>query len=185
MFLFQMIDYVVSNGNGYTVLSVYEYAYWTEELDTPYSLKVDTSYSQLSDQNIKAKVDRKSIALKDEELNIVMKSVRLRYCEDEEYAMLAETSRQFLKKEMRRPKSCFTRECPKPPKDKNQIAFVGGSWSDSGEEDDEKVKDEMCLVAHASSDVCSESSYFSDENSSIDDLALDNEYDKLCKMSLR
>ncbi|GJW82496.1 retrovirus-related pol polyprotein from transposon TNT 1-94 [Tanacetum coccineum] len=77
------------------------------------------------------------------------------------------------------------RECPKPPKDKNQRAFVGGSWSDSGEEDDEKVKDEMCLVAHASSEVCFESSYFSDENSSIDDLALDNEYDKLCKMSLK
>ncbi|GJV95833.1 hypothetical protein Tco_1547410 [Tanacetum coccineum] len=68
-------------------------------------------------------------------------------------------------------------ECPKPPKDKNQRAFVRGSWSDSGEEDDEKVKDEMCLVAHASSEVCSESSYFSDENSSIDDFTLDNEYD--------
>ncbi|GKE80441.1 alpha/beta hydrolases superfamily protein, partial [Tanacetum coccineum] len=36
-------------------------------------------------------------------------------------------------------------ECPKPPKDKNQIAFVGGSWSDSGEEDDEKVNNETCL----------------------------------------
>ncbi|GJS73289.1 hypothetical protein Tco_0706130 [Tanacetum coccineum] len=56
--------------------------------------------------------------------------------------------------------------------DKNQRAFVRGSWSNSGEEDDEKVKDETCLVAHASSEVCSESSYFSDENSSIDDLAL-------------
>ncbi|GJS64267.1 hypothetical protein Tco_0678831 [Tanacetum coccineum] len=54
-----------------------------------------------------------------------------------------------------------------------------------GKEDDEKVKNETCLVAHASSEVCSESSYFSDENSSIDDLALDNEYDKLCKMSLK
>ncbi|GKB87191.1 zf-CCHC domain-containing protein [Tanacetum coccineum] len=73
-------------------------------------------------------------------------------------------------------------ECPKPPKDKNQRAFVEGSWSDSGKEDDEKVKNETCLVAHASSEVCSESTYFSDENSSIDDLALDNEYDKLCKM---
>ncbi|GKD10494.1 zf-CCHC domain-containing protein [Tanacetum coccineum] len=67
-------------------------------------------------------------------------------------------------------------ECPKPPKDKNQRAFVRGSWSDSGEEDDEKVKDETCLVAQASNEVCSESSYFSDENSSIDDLVLDNEY---------
>ncbi|GKC27375.1 zf-CCHC domain-containing protein [Tanacetum coccineum] len=34
------------------------------------------------------------------------------------------------------------RECPKPPKDKNQRAFVGGSWIDGGEEDDEKAKDE-------------------------------------------
>ncbi|GJT53490.1 retrovirus-related pol polyprotein from transposon TNT 1-94 [Tanacetum coccineum] len=43
-------------------------------------------------------------------------------------------------------------ECPKPPKDKNQRAFVGGSWSDSGEEDDEKAKDETCLMAQASSE---------------------------------
>ncbi|GKB77240.1 retrovirus-related pol polyprotein from transposon TNT 1-94, partial [Tanacetum coccineum] len=45
-------------------------------------------------------------------------------------------------------------ECPKPPKDKNQRAFVRGSWSDSSEEDDEKVKEETCLVAHASSEIC-------------------------------
>nr|GEV88129.1 hypothetical protein [Tanacetum cinerariifolium] len=76
-------------------------------------------------------------------------------------------------------------ECPKPPKDKNQRVFVGDSCSDSGEEDDENIKDETCLVAQTSNEVCSDSSYFSDENSSIDDLALDNEYDKLCKMSLK
>ncbi|GKG07149.1 hypothetical protein Tco_0330118 [Tanacetum coccineum] len=40
-------------------------------------------------------------------------------------------------------------ECPKPPRDKNQRAFLGGSWSDSGEEDDEKIQDETCLVAQA------------------------------------
>ncbi|GKB66667.1 copia protein, partial [Tanacetum coccineum] len=57
--------------------------------------------------------------------------------------------------------------------------------SDRGEEDDENVKEETCLVAQASNEVCSDSSYFSDKNSSIDDLALDNEYDKLCKMSLK
>ncbi|GKA28314.1 retrovirus-related pol polyprotein from transposon TNT 1-94 [Tanacetum coccineum] len=66
------------------------------------------------------------------------------------------------------------REIPKSPKEKNQRALVGGSWSDSGEEDDEKDKDETCLMAQASSEVCSESSYFSDENSSIDDFVLDN-----------
>ncbi|GKB86688.1 zf-CCHC domain-containing protein [Tanacetum coccineum] len=135
--------------------------------------------------------------------------------EDEEYAMAVRDFKKFFKRRgrfVRQPwndKKTFQRsrddkngksdrkcfrcgdpnhligECPKPPKDKNQRAFVGGSWSDSGEDDDEKVKDETCLVAHASSEVCSESSYFSDENSSIDDIALDNEYDKLCKMSLK
>ncbi|GKA75919.1 retrovirus-related pol polyprotein from transposon TNT 1-94 [Tanacetum coccineum] len=46
------------------------------------------------------------------------------------------------------------RDCLKPPKDKNQRAFVRGSWSDSGEEDDEKAKDEMCLMDQASSEIC-------------------------------
>ncbi|GKB77857.1 zf-CCHC domain-containing protein [Tanacetum coccineum] len=135
--------------------------------------------------------------------------------EDEEYAMTVRDFKKFFKRRgrfVRQPQNdkkmfqrsrddkngksdrkCFRcgdpnhliEECLKPPKDKNQRAFVRGSWSDSGKEDDEKVKNEMCLVAHASSEVCSESSYFSDENSSIDDLALDNEYDKLCKMSLK
>nr|GEU40782.1 alpha/beta hydrolases superfamily protein [Tanacetum cinerariifolium] len=45
------------------------------------------------------------------------------------------------------------RECPKPPKYLNQRNFVRGSWSDSGEEDDEKVKDKACLVAQASSEI--------------------------------
>ncbi|GJV70241.1 retrovirus-related pol polyprotein from transposon TNT 1-94 [Tanacetum coccineum] len=131
---------------------------------------------------VKAKVERKSLALKakkessDEECSTSGSK-------DEEYAMTNGKS----------DRKCFRcgdpnhliGESPKPPKDKNQRAFVGGSWSDSGEEDDEKVKNKTCLVAQASSEVCSESSYFSDENSSIDDLVLDNEYDKLCKMSLK
>ncbi|GKC29527.1 retrovirus-related pol polyprotein from transposon TNT 1-94 [Tanacetum coccineum] len=45
-------------------------------------------------------------------------------------------------------------ECLKPPKDKNQRAFVEGSWSDSGKEDDENAKDEACLMAHASGEIC-------------------------------
>ncbi|GJV82566.1 hypothetical protein Tco_1522464, partial [Tanacetum coccineum] len=101
--------------------------------------------------------------------------------EDEEYAMAVRDFKKFFK---RRDQNHLIGECPKPPRDKNQRAFVRGSWSDSGEEDDEKIQDKTCLVAQAPNEVCSESSYFSDENSSIDDLALDNEYDKLCKMSL-
>nr|GEY69675.1 copia protein [Tanacetum cinerariifolium] len=41
------------------------------------------------------------------------------------------------------------RECLKPPRDKNQRAFVRGSWSDSGEEDDEKIQYKACLAAQA------------------------------------
>ncbi|GJT69027.1 retrovirus-related pol polyprotein from transposon TNT 1-94 [Tanacetum coccineum] len=104
--------------------------------------------------------------------------------EDEEYVMAVRDFKKFFKRRgrfMRQPRNdkktfqrsrddkngksdrkCFRcgdpnhliGECPKPPKDKNQRAFVGGSWSDSGEEDDEKVKNKTCLVAHASSEIC-------------------------------
>ncbi|GJY00100.1 zf-CCHC domain-containing protein [Tanacetum coccineum] len=178
------------------------------------NLKVHEMIIKKDSEIVKAKVKRKSLALKakkessDEECSTSGS-------EDEEYAMAVRDFKKFFKRRgrfVRQPRNdkktfqrsrddktgkndrkCFRYgdpnhligECPKPPKDKNQKAFVGGSWSDSGEEDDEKVKDETCLVAHASSEVCSESSYFSDENSSIDDIDLDNEYDKLCKMSLK
>ncbi|GKE97168.1 hypothetical protein Tco_1582023, partial [Tanacetum coccineum] len=62
--------------------------------------------------------------------------------EDEEYAMAVRDFKKFFKRI----------ECPNPPKDKNQRAFVGGSWSNSGEEDDEKAKVDTCLVAQASNE---------------------------------
>nr|GEW69014.1 hypothetical protein [Tanacetum cinerariifolium] len=135
---------------------------------------------------VKAKDERKSLALKakkessDEECSTSGS-------EDEEYTMVVRDFKKFLREKI---DSCgdpnhLIGECPKPPKDKNQRAFVRDSWSDSGAEDDEKVKNKTCFVAQASSEVCFESSYFSDENSLIDDLVLDNEYDKLCKMSLK
>ncbi|GJW51555.1 retrovirus-related pol polyprotein from transposon TNT 1-94 [Tanacetum coccineum] len=55
-------------------------------------------------------------------------------------------------------------ECPNPPRDKNQRAFIGGSWSDGGEEDNEKIKDETCLIAQASNE-CRET--FSEHDSKI------------------
>ncbi|GKA93364.1 hypothetical protein Tco_0815350 [Tanacetum coccineum] len=122
---------------------------------------------------VKDKGERKSLSLKTKKESSDVECSTFG-SEDEELAMVVRDFKKFFKR----------RECPKPPKDKNQRAFVEGSWSDSDEEDDEKAKDETCLVAKASNEVCSDSSYFSDENSSIDDLTLDNEYDKLCKMSL-
>ncbi|GKE17856.1 zf-CCHC domain-containing protein, partial [Tanacetum coccineum] len=177
-------------------------------------LKIHEMIIKRYSEIVKEKVKRKSLALKakkessDEEF-LTSGS------EDEEYAMVVRDFKKFFQRrgrfvrQPRNDKKTFQRsrddkngksdrkcvrcgdpnhlieECPKPPKDKNQRAFVGGSWSDSGEEDDEKVKNARCLVAQASSEVCFESSYFSDDNSSIDDLVLDNEYDKLCKISLK
>nr|GEY14826.1 zf-CCHC domain-containing protein/UBN2 domain-containing protein [Tanacetum cinerariifolium] len=178
------------------------------------NLKVHKMIIKKDSEIVKEKVVRKSLALKakKESSDEVCSTFG---SEDEEYTIVVRDFKKFFKRRgrfVRQPQNnkktyqrsrddkngksdrrCFRcgdpnhliGECPKAPKDKNQRAFVGGSWSDSGEADDEKVKDEMCLVAHASNEVYSKSSYFSDENSSIDDLALDNEYDKLCKMSLK
>ncbi|GJR39706.1 retrovirus-related pol polyprotein from transposon TNT 1-94 [Tanacetum coccineum] len=41
-------------------------------------------------------------------------------------------------------------ECPKLSRNYNQRAFVGGSWSDSDKDKEEKTKDEKCLMAKAS-----------------------------------
>ncbi|GJW32822.1 retrovirus-related pol polyprotein from transposon TNT 1-94 [Tanacetum coccineum] len=57
--------------------------------------------------------------------------------EDEEYAMA--NGKSDIKCFRCGDPNHLIGECPKPPKDKNQRAFVGGSWSDSGEEDDEKI----------------------------------------------
>ncbi|GJY74193.1 zf-CCHC domain-containing protein [Tanacetum coccineum] len=98
--------------------------------------------------------------------------------EDEEYAMAVRDFKKFFKRRGRfvrksfqrskddkngkRERKCFRcgdpnhiiRECPKPPRSKNQRAFVGGTWSDSREDEEEKTKDETCLVAQASNEIC-------------------------------
>ncbi|GKB32115.1 zf-CCHC domain-containing protein [Tanacetum coccineum] len=76
-------------------------------------------------------------------------------------------------------------ECPKLSRNYNQRAFVGGSWSDSDEEGEEKTKDEKCLMAKASNEVSSETKFFSDDLSSLDEKDLDNEYNRLCKVGLK
>ncbi|GJR14796.1 zf-CCHC domain-containing protein [Tanacetum coccineum] len=76
-------------------------------------------------------------------------------------------------------------ECPKLSKYQNQKAFVGGSWSDSDEDEDEKTKDEKCLMAKDFNEVLSETEYFSDDQSSLDENDLDSEYSRLCKIGLK
>ncbi|GKE88417.1 zf-CCHC domain-containing protein, partial [Tanacetum coccineum] len=127
------------------------------------NLKVHELIIKKDSEIVKAKVERKYLALKtkkessDEECSTSGS-------EDEEYAMMVRDFKNLVFKRrgrfMRQPRNdkktfqrsrddkngksdrkCFRcsdpnhliGECPKPPKDKNQKAFVGGSWSDSGE----------------------------------------------------
>ncbi|GJY90927.1 hypothetical protein Tco_0506123 [Tanacetum coccineum] len=113
-----------------------------------------------------------SLSLDEElfDFRVVKRRVRLwavrdiKKSEDEEYVMAVRDFKKFFKRRgrfVRHPRndkktfqrsrndknrkvkgSAFVGECPKPSRDKNQRAFVGGSWSDSGEEDDEKIQDE-------------------------------------------
>nr|GEW31359.1 alpha/beta hydrolases superfamily protein [Tanacetum cinerariifolium] len=98
------------------------------------NLKVYKMIIKKDSKIVKEKVKRKSVSLKakkessDEECSTSDSK-------DEEYAM-ARMSKTTKRQE---------------PK-----IFVRGTWRDSSEEDDEKVKDETCLVAHASSEICLE-----------------------------
>ncbi|GJR11630.1 retrovirus-related pol polyprotein from transposon TNT 1-94 [Tanacetum coccineum] len=147
------------------------------------NLKVYEMIIKKDSEIVKAKVKRKSITLKGKKESSDEECLTFG-SENEEYAMAVRDFKKFFKRrgrfvrQPRNDKKTFQRsrddknnksdrkcfrcgdpnhliiECPKPPKDKNQIAFVRGSWSDSSEEGDEKVKDETCLVAHASSEIC-------------------------------
>ncbi|GJY42461.1 hypothetical protein Tco_0429731 [Tanacetum coccineum] len=104
------------------------------------NLKVHEMIIKKDSEIVKAKVEKKSFALKAKKVS-----------SDEECSNFSGCDR-------RRVCTWPVRECPKPPRDKNQRAFDGGSWSDSGEEDDEKVKDKACPVAHVSSEGYSQNS---------------------------
>ncbi|GJZ90433.1 retrovirus-related pol polyprotein from transposon TNT 1-94 [Tanacetum coccineum] len=131
------------------------------------SLSLDELIGNLKVHEMIIKKDFKIVKAKGERISLALKTKKessdeeclTSGSEDKEYAMAFRDFKKFFKRR--------------------------GRFGDSSEEDDQKANDETCLVAQASSEVCSESSYFSDENSSIDDLISDREYDKLCKMSLK
>nr|GEX63530.1 retrovirus-related Pol polyprotein from transposon TNT 1-94 [Tanacetum cinerariifolium] len=101
------------------------------------NLKVHEMIIKKDSKIVKAKVERKSLALKAKEKSSDEECSTSR-SEDKEYAMV-----------MRRPESSYWRmsEATKR-RTKNLLSEV----LDSSEEDDEKVKNEMCLVAQASSE---------------------------------
>ncbi|GJT24760.1 retrovirus-related pol polyprotein from transposon TNT 1-94 [Tanacetum coccineum] len=146
------------------------------------NLKVYKMIIKKDSEIVKAKVERKSLALKarkeSSDEGLCSPSI---VSEDESVGHGVRDFKNFFKRRerfVRQPRNnkktfqrsrydknsksdskCFRcgnpnnliRECPKPLTDKNQKAFVEGSWSDSDEEDDEKVKNKTCLIAQASS----------------------------------
>ncbi|GKA32052.1 hypothetical protein Tco_0718419 [Tanacetum coccineum] len=104
--------------------------------------------------------------------------------EDEEYAMAVKEFKKFFKRRGRfarqprderksfqrsrsdkdgkserkcfrcRDPNYFIGECPKSSRSNNQKDFIGGAWSDSGEDDEEKAKNKTCLVAQVSNEIC-------------------------------
>ncbi|GKB83995.1 zf-CCHC domain-containing protein [Tanacetum coccineum] len=135
------------------------------------NLKVHELIIKKDSEIVQGKGERRSLALNAKKESSDEESSTFR-SEDEEYAMAVRDFKKFFKRrdrfvrQYRNDKKTFQRsrddkneksdrkcfrcedanhligECPKPPRDKNQMAFVGSSWSDSGEEDDEKAKDE-------------------------------------------
>ncbi|GKF37503.1 retrovirus-related pol polyprotein from transposon TNT 1-94, partial [Tanacetum coccineum] len=103
--------------------------------------------------------------------------------DDEEYAMAVRNFKKFFRRKgkfVRQPREekksfrqrdktkgksdrkCFRCDdpnhlignCPKPPNNKDQKAFIGGSWSDSENDAEDKTNDETCLMAQSSNEVC-------------------------------
>ncbi|GJX72157.1 hypothetical protein Tco_0309328 [Tanacetum coccineum] len=116
------------------------------------NLKVYEMIIKKDSEIVKAKGERISLALKDkkESSNEECSTSRSK---DEEYAMAVRDIKKFFKRRFR-----FTRQPRNDKKtfqrsrdDKNDKR---GYWSDSGEEDDEKAKDDTCLVAQASNEIC-------------------------------
>ncbi|GJU94623.1 retrovirus-related pol polyprotein from transposon TNT 1-94 [Tanacetum coccineum] len=91
------------------------------------NLKVYEMIIKKDSEIAKAKVERKSLALKAKKESSDEECLTFG-SEDEEYTMAVRDFKKFFKRR--------------------------GSWSDSGEEDDEKVNNETCLVAQASSEIC-------------------------------
>ncbi|GJY14818.1 retrovirus-related pol polyprotein from transposon TNT 1-94 [Tanacetum coccineum] len=112
------------------------------------NLKVHEMIIKKDSEIVKAKGERRSLALKvkKESSDEVCSTSR---SEDEEYAMAVRDFKKFFKRRgrfMRQPQN-DKKTYQRSRDDKNVKGERKCSWSDSGEEDAEKIKDETCLVA--------------------------------------
>ncbi|GJX49157.1 hypothetical protein Tco_0276002 [Tanacetum coccineum] len=127
------------------------------------NLKVYEEVIKKDSETIKSKIEQStSIALKDrkessDDDNSTSDS------EDEEYVMACGDPNHLVG------------ECPKLSRYQNQKAFVENLGVIRDEDEEEKTKDEKCRMAKASNEVLSETEYFSDDQSSLDENDLDKD----------
>ncbi|GJV07862.1 zf-CCHC domain-containing protein [Tanacetum coccineum] len=178
------------------------------------NLKVHEVVMEKDSEIYRGKKERiKSIALKAKKESSDDETSTSR-SDDEEYAMAVRNFKKFFRRKgkfVRQPREekksfrqrdekkgksdrkCFRcgdpnhliGDCPKPPRNKDQKAFIGGSWSDSENDAEDKTNDETCLMAQSSNEVTLNSSYYSDNASSLDNDSMQIEYDSLCEISLK
>ncbi|GJZ94125.1 hypothetical protein Tco_0666328 [Tanacetum coccineum] len=67
-------------------------------------------------------------------------------------------------------------DCPKPSRNKDQKAFIGGSWSDNENDAKDKTNDETCLMAQSSHEVLLTLLHYSNDHHPLDkDQSIRNE----------
>ncbi|GJW79863.1 hypothetical protein Tco_0143838 [Tanacetum coccineum] len=147
------------------------------------NLKVHEVVIEKDSKIYKGKKERaKSIALKAKKDSSDDETSTSR-SDDEEYVMAKGKS----------DRKCFRRgdpnhligDFPKPTHNKDQQAFIGGSWSDNENDAEDKTNNETCLMAQKSNEVTLNSSYYSDNASSLYNDTMQIEYDILCEISLK
>nr|GEU90335.1 copia protein [Tanacetum cinerariifolium] len=120
----------------------------------------------------------------DEEYDIVVKNFKKFFRRKGKFVRQPrEENKSFRQRDEKKGKSdqkCFRcgdpnhliGDCPKPSRNKDQKAFIGGSWSDSENDAEDKTNNETHLMAQSSNEVTLISSYYSDDASSLDNDSL-------------
>ncbi|GJU95732.1 hypothetical protein Tco_1320488 [Tanacetum coccineum] len=142
---------MLENFLGHFILNGVQ-TYWKlEESKDLTSLSLDELIGNLKVYEVIIKKDSEMVKDKREQSRSLALKAKKESCnddsstsesEDEKYAMAVIEFKKFFKRRGRLPRS------------NNQRAFIGGAWSDSGEDDKQKAKDETCLVAQASNEIC-------------------------------
>ncbi|GKB86458.1 zf-CCHC domain-containing protein, partial [Tanacetum coccineum] len=126
------------------------------------SLVLDELISNLKVHDVVMKKDSEIYRGKKERIKFIALKAKKESSDDEIRHPIAMTKNMLWpdEKKGKSDRKCFRcgdpnhliGDCPKPSRNKDQKAFIGGSWSDSENEAEEKTNDETCLMAQSSNE---------------------------------